>query len=92
MLQRICDRCGKIIQYGLDLRIDIKNSELPSDMCLVHLDIGPFQTGVQGDGNVKRRVINPSETKQYELCKACKDELMSWFMKDKKLEDKNDKL
>ena len=90
MLQRICDRCGKIIQRGLDLKIDIKNSELPSDMCLVRLDIGPFQTGYQGDGNIKRKVINPSETKQYELCKTCKDELISWLMKDKKLEDKID--
>ena len=77
MLQRICDRCGKIIQNG----------ELLSDMCLVHLDIGPFRTGVQGDGNIKRRVINPSETKQYELCKACKDELISWLMQYEKLED-----
>ena len=82
MLQRICDRCGKIIQCGLDLKIDIKNSELPSDMCLVRLDIGPFQPGVQGDGNIKRKVINPSETKQYELCKTCKDELISWLTKD----------
>lgn len=87
MVQRICDRCGKIIQHGLDLKIDIKNSELPSDMCLLHLDVGPFRTGVQGDGNIKRKVINPSDTKRYELCKACKDELILWLTKYEKLED-----
>lgn len=86
MLQRMCDRCGKIIEANIRMKCD----ELPSNMCLVHLDIGPFQTGVQGDGNIKRKVINPSETKQYELCKTCKDELISWLMKDKKLEDKID--
>ena len=86
MLQRICDRCGKIIEEG----IGIKRDELPSDMCLVHLDIGPFRTGVQGDGNVKRRVINPNETKQYELCKDCKDELILWLTKYEKLYGKID--
>ena len=89
MLQRICDRCGKIIQHGLDLKIDVKNGELPSDMCLVHLDNGPFRTGVQSDGNIKRRVINASDTKRYELCKDCKDELISWLTKYEKLEDNN---
>ena len=83
MLQRICDRCGKIIEEG----IGVKQNELPSCMCLVRLDIGPFQTGYQGDGIIKRQVMNPSETKQYELCKTCKDELILWLMKDKKLED-----
>lgn len=80
MLQRICDRCGKIIQSGLDLK---------SDMCLVRIDNGPFRTSVQSDENIKRRVINPSDTKQYELCKECKDELMSWLTKYEKLEDNN---
>lgn len=89
MLQRICDRCRKIIQYGLDLKIDVKSGELPSDMCLVHLDNGPFQTGYQGDGNVKKRYLEPSDTKQYELCKDCKNELISWLTKYEKLEDNN---
>lgn len=86
MLQRICDHCGKIIEEG----IGVKRDELPSCMCLVHLDIGPFRTGYQSDGNIKKRCLGPSDTKQYELCKACKDELMTWLTKYEKLEDKND--
>lgn len=75
MLQRICDRCGNIIEEG----IGVKRDELPSCMCLVHLDIGPFQTGYQGDGNIKKICLGPTDTKQYELCKACKDELITWL-------------
>lgn len=86
MLQRICDRCGKIIEADIRMKCD----ELPSNICLVHLDIGPFRTGTQGNGNIKRQVINPSETKRYELCKVCKDELMSWLTNLKMEEIDND--
>lgn len=85
MLQRICDRCGKIIEEG----IGIKRDELPSCMCLVHLDIGPFRTGYQSDENIKRKVIGPSDTKQYELCKVCKDELISWLTDNNKKRNVN---
>lgn len=76
MLQRICDRCGKIIEEGIG-------------MCLVHLDIGPFRTGYQSDENIKRKVIGPSDTKQYELCKVCKDELISWLTDNNKKRNVN---
>lgn len=75
MLQRICDRCGKIIEADIRMKYD----EPPSYMCLVHLDIGPFRTGVQGNGNIKRQVNDPTITKQYELCLDCKDQMLSWL-------------
>lgn len=75
MLQRICDRCGKLIKS----EVDVKSYERPPDMCLVRLDIGPFRIGYIGDGAVKRKVIDATNVKEYELCKTCKDELMIWL-------------
>lgn len=65
MLQRICDRCGKIIEADVRISCD----ELPSNMCLVHFS----------DGNIKRKVNDPSVTKQYELCLDCKDQVKEEF-------------
>lgn len=84
MLQRICDRCGKIIEADIRMKCD----ELSSNMCLVHFDIGPFESGYISDGNIKRKVNNPSITKQYELCLDCKDQVLSWFDNGKNTEVK----
>ena len=84
MLQRICDRCGKIIEADVRISCD----ELPSNMCLVRFDIGPFKSGYISDGNIKRKVNDPSVTKQYELCLDCKDQVLSWFDNGKNTEVK----
>ena len=84
MLQRICDRCGKIIEADVRISCD----ELPSNMCLVHFDIGPFKSGYISDGNIKRKVNDPSVTKQYELCLDCKDQVLSWLDNGKNTEVK----
>lgn len=75
MLQRICDRCGKIIDSGIGVKIN----DLPPDICLVHLDFGPFKNGHVNDENITRKTIIPSETKKYELCKDCKEMIILWL-------------